>query len=107
MKVVWKEQEVCEQESSERVWRSRLLDVVEILDDGVEDVLWIRMQDRSGVNDDLTVAVCYLPPKASSHGGGVESMLLSLVEQVKKYRSTGRMVICGDFNGRCGGLLET
>ena len=24
--VVWKEQEVCEQESSERVWRSRLLD---------------------------------------------------------------------------------
>ena len=60
------------------------------------------MQDRSGVNDDLTVAVCYLPPEASSHGGGVESMLLSLVEQVKKYRSTGRMVICGDFNGRCG-----
>ena len=30
---------------------------VEILDDEVEDVLWIRMQDRSGVNDDLTVAV--------------------------------------------------
>ena len=26
------------------------------------------MQDRSGVNDDLTVAVCYLPPEASSHG---------------------------------------
>ena len=34
-------------------------------------------------------------------------MLLSLAEQVEKYRSTGRMVICGDFNRRCGGLLET
>ena len=34
-------------------------------------------------------------------------MLLSLAEQVEKYRSTGRIVICGDFNGRCGGLLET
>ena len=65
------------------------------------------MQDRSSVNDDWTVAVCYLPPEASSYGGGVESMLLSLAEQAEKYRSTGRMVICGDFNGRCGGLLET
>ena len=75
---------------------------VEILDDEVEDVLWIRMQDRSGVNDDLTVAVCYLPPEASSHGGGVESMLLSLAEQVEKYRSTGRMLICGEMWGLTG-----
>lgn len=82
---------------------------VEILDDEVEDVftLWARMQDRSAVNDDLTVAACCLPLEASSHGGGVESTLLSLAEQVEKYTSTGRMDIWGDFNGRCKGLLET
>ena len=34
-------------------------------------------------------------------------MLLSLAEQVEEYKSTRRMVICDDFNGRCGGLLET
>ena len=37
--------------------------------------------------EDLMMAVCYLPPEASSHGPGVEETFQLLLEQVAKCRS--------------------
>ena len=34
----------------------------------------------------------------------MEEVLQSLREQVAKFRSQGPMIICGDFNARCGRL---
>ena len=72
---------------------------VEVLDTDVEDVMWRRLSQED--EEDLVMAVCYLPPEASSRGPGVEETFQLLPEQVAKFRSLGQVIICGDFNARC------
>ena len=50
------------------------------------------------------MAVCYLPPEASSHGPGLKETFQLLLERVAKLSSLGQVIICGDFNARCGEL---
>ena len=38
-----------------------------------------------------------------NHSGiSTEDMLQSLAEQVTRFRSQGPMILCGDYNARCG-----
>ena len=76
---------------------------VEVLDPDVEGVLWVRMS-KEQEEESLVLAVCYIPPESSSREVGVEEVLQSLGEQVAKFRSQGPMILCGDFNARCGRL---
>ena len=76
--------------------------IVEVLDTDVEDVLWVRLSQEN--EEMLTLAVCYIPPESSSCGRGAEETLQLLAEQVEKFGSQGPLIICGDFNARCGTL---
>ncbi len=75
---------------------------MEVLDADVEDMLWVKLSQDNG--EALTLAVCYIPPESSSRGGGAEETLQMLAEQVEKFGSLGPLVMCGDFNARCGDL---
>ena len=48
--------------------------------------------------------MCYLPPETSSREMGGEEALQSWREQVAKFHSLGSIIMCGDFNARCGML---
>ena len=76
---------------------------VEVLDSDVEDVLWVRLS-KDQEEEPVVLAVCYIPPESSSRGVGVEEVLQSVAELVAKFRSQGLMILCGDFNARCGRL---
>ena len=76
--------------------------VVEVLDTDVEDVLWVRLNQEN--EEILTLAVCYIPPEPSGSGMGAEETLQLLTEQVLRFGSQGPLIICGDFNARCGTL---
>ena len=76
--------------------------VVEVLDTDVEDVPWVRLSQEN--EEMLTLAVCYIPPESLSCGRGAEETLQMLAEQVEKFGSQGPLIICGDFNDRCGTL---
>ena len=70
---------------------------VEILDTDVEDVLWVKLSQEEE-EQVLVLAVCYIPPEASSRGKSTEETLQQLAEQVVKFNQLGPIVICGDFN---------
>ena len=76
---------------------------VEVLDSDVEDVQWVRVS-KEQEEESLVVAVCYILPESSSWEVGVEEVWQSLGEQVVKFRSQGPMILCGDFNVKCGRL---
>ena len=54
----------------------------------------------------IMLAVCYLPPISSSRGVDVYERLSQLEEQVEKFAGLRTVVICGDFNSRCGCLKD-
>ncbi|CAC5399804.1 unnamed protein product [Mytilus coruscus] len=71
------------------------------LDNSVEDILWIKVKSKSS-DFILCVAVCYLPPNESSRLSDQELFFENLLQQVYCNQSIGNIVICGDFNSRCG-----
>ena len=74
----------------------------EVLDNEVEDILWVKL---SSVVSELVLllAVCYIPPISSVCN---EERWLRLSEQVSKYACLGTVILCGDFNARCGNMDE-
>ncbi len=74
---------------------------VNILDNSIEDVLWLEI---NAINVDFTIClcVCYLPPKDSSYKVDGEQFFTSLLEQIYSYQNRGYICICGDINARCG-----
>ena len=56
------------------------------------------------VNQMLVFAVCYIPPESLHRGGSSEETLQRLGEKVAEFCSLGSLVICSDFNARCGNL---
>ena len=78
---------------------------VEIVDVTLEDVMWVKFQhQKSGCV--FFVAVCYIPPVGSSRDVDVAERFLLLEEQIQRFQAEGQVVICGDFNARCGGLRD-
>ena len=78
---------------------------VEILEAEIED-MWEKL-NQGEKEEGLVLAVCYVPPESSSYGRSSEEYFQILAEQVVKFGvfgSLGPLIICGDFNARCGDL---
>ena len=76
---------------------------VEVVDVQLEDVMWVKFQQKQ-TSHVFFVAVCYLPPASSSRDVDIEERVHVLGDQVKQFKMEGQVVVCGDFNARCGGL---
>lgn len=76
----------------------------EILDDSVEDMLWLKLCDSN--DDAFVISACYLPPKDSTRASDSEAFFTKLLEQVYTYQNIGPVYILGDFNARCGDLTD-
>ena len=77
----------------------------EIVNVETEDIMWMKFVNKQTM-EVLFVAVCYIPPEGSSRDVDAEERFQMLSDQVQKYQSEGRVVVCGDFNARCGGLKD-
>ena len=67
--------------------------------------MWVKFQhQKSGCV--VIIAVCYVPPVGLSRDVDGAEHLLVLEEQTKKFQAEGQVVLCGDFNARCGGLRD-
>ena len=71
------------------------------LDSTEEDFLWVKLKHKlSGFK--LNLCVCYLPPANSSRPVDPEAVFTNLLKTVYEYQNDGNIVLCGDFNARCG-----
>ena len=77
----------------------------ELLDSDVEDILWVKLSNVAS-STDVVLAVCYIPPISSGREVCLEERWQCLSEQVSKYASLGTVLLCGDFNARCGCVEE-
>ena len=75
---------------------------VEVIDSEVEDVMSVKMCSTQDEGEELLLAVCYIRPESSSSGRSAEEKLQLLSEQVEKFGPMGPVIICGEFNARCG-----
>ena len=67
----------------------------------MEDVIWLKLKHR--VSDDkLNICLCYLLPDRSSRKCDAEAFFTDLMTKVYEYQNEGDIIICGDFNARCG-----
>ena len=70
-------------------------------DCSMEDVIWLKLKHR--VSDDkLNICICYIPPDRSSRKCDAEAFFTDLMTKVYEYQNEGDIIICGDFNARCG-----
>ena len=67
--------------------------------------MWLTLQHKV-TGDNLTVCVCYLPPLNSSSHVDAESFFVCLMTSICEYQNKWKMYICGDFNSRCGDMLD-
>ena len=78
---------------------------VEVVNVEIEDVMWVKFENHE-VNEVFFIAVCYIPPAGSSRDVDTEERFLMLSEQIQKFGLEGRVLVCGDFNARCGDLED-
>ena len=72
----------------------------------MEDVMWVRFEHNES-RQVFLVAVCYFPPVGSSREVDIEERFQILSEQIQTFQLEGQVIVCGDFNARCGGLKDT
>ena len=75
----------------------------EVVNVEIEDVMWVKFENHQ-INEVFFVVVCYIPLAGSSRDVDTEERFLMLSEQIQSFGLEGRVVVCGDFNARCGGL---
>ena len=78
---------------------------VSILNDKVKDCLWLQLTYLTS-KDIALFCVCYLPPTTNSRGDYSFEFFNILKQQILQYQSLGHIVICGDFNARCGHTID-
>ena len=78
---------------------------VEVVDMRLEDVMWVKLE-RKETSQAIFVAVCYFPPAGSSRDIDIEERFHVLREQVNQFKMEGQVMVCDDFNARCGGLSD-
>ncbi|ESO89846.1 hypothetical protein LOTGIDRAFT_164534 [Lottia gigantea] len=74
---------------------------VSILDESLEDILWIKLAHKSS-DTYVCLCVCYLPPNGSSYMTDAEQFYNNLLNQVYSFQNEGLVCISGDFNSRVG-----
>ena len=75
---------------------------ITVLDNTVEDMLWIKLVDRHNKSSNYCLCVCYLPPVNSSRSVCADKYFEDLLQRVYLYQNQGEIVICGDLNCRIG-----
>ena len=72
---------------------------VAILDDTVEDILWIKLEHRENVpSENSVLCVAY----DSVRNNDPEAFYCSLLEQVYAFQNEGKLFVCGELNSRVG-----
>ena len=74
---------------------------VSLLDNSYEDILWVKLENKSSLQC-INVCVCYLSPEGSSHIVDPHEYYDQLLSQIYIYQIKGPFILCGDFNSRCG-----
>ena len=88
------------------VKESVLLDwSVKVVDVQLEDVMWVKLEQKE-TSQVVFIGVCYFPPAGSSREIDIEERFHVLSEQVVQFKAEGQIVVCGDFNARCGGMSD-
>ena len=77
----------------------------EIISVEAENIMWVKFVNKQTM-EVFFVAICYIPLVGSSRDVDAEERLQVLSDQVQKYQLEGRVVVCGDFNARCGNLKD-
>ena len=65
--------------------------------------MWVKLSQEN--EECLMLAVCYIPLESSSRGSRAKETFQLLAEQVAKFGSQCPLIICGDFNARCGKMV--
>ena len=72
-----------------------------VSDTSMEDVIWLKFENRKSGHK-LTLCICYLPHEGSSRRYEGEAFYSNLMFKFYEYQNEGGVIICGDFNSRCG-----
>ena len=74
---------------------------IKILDSSQEEFLWWKLEKNFFKLDDIYVCSMYLPPQSSSYQKQITSdYFLRLEDEILKYNSLGKVILCGDINAR-------
>lgn len=76
---------------------------ISVLDNKHEGILWLKLKHKF-LDYAFAPCVWYLPPENSSRQVDVSSFYDHLIACVYQYQAEGDLVLCGDFNSRCGDL---
>ena len=66
---------------------------------------WIQLRKEFfNLRKDLFICTVYYPPRSSTYLNSDNSEVFELLEKdIFMYQNLGHIIICGDFNARCGG----
>ena len=79
---------------------------IHVIDDTVDDMIWIKVQSKIIVSLCFCLCACYLPPVNSSRPVCADSFFEDLLEKVYLYQGQGTVIISGDFNSRLGNYVD-
>ena len=68
-------------------------------------IVWLVLSPKCG-GEEVAVCVCYIPPESSSRGDCSQEVFDLLASQIFKYSCGRQVIVCGDFNARCGNLID-
>ena len=70
---------------------------ITVLDYSVEDILWIILPHRGGIqSENIVLCIACLPPSEYVCTNDPEAFYCSLLEQLYTYQNEGKMFICRD-----------
>ena len=76
-----------------------------VADDSYEGILWIKFNAKK-CDFAFHICVCYLPPIDSCRYVNGADFFDNLLGQVYRMQNDGLIVLCGDFNARCGDMPD-
>ena len=82
-----------------------LLYSVETIDTSFDGIIWLVLSPNYG-GEELAICVCYIPPESSSRGDCSQEFFDWLASQIVEYSCGRQVIVCGDFNARCGNLTD-
>ena len=78
---------------------------VETIDKSFDGTLWLVLSPKGG-GEEVAVCVFYIPPESSSRGDCSQEGFDLLASQMFEYSCGRQVLVCGDFNARCGNLID-
>ncbi len=65
--------------------------------------LWITLKHKT-TEFQINACFCYLPPDGSTWQVDAHAFVDALLAGIYEYQNNGTVLICGDFNSRCGDI---